>query len=70
MTLSADVIKLRYGRRSQKMKGDAEPEEVEPDAGMLPLLDPDEGDYVYMRRRGGRRRSFRLASRCQVSRVT
>lgn len=52
------------------MKGDADPEEVEPDAGMLPLLDPDEGDYVYMRRRRGRRRSFRLASRCQVSHVT
>lgn len=60
----------RYGRRSQKMKGDAEPEEVEPDAGMLPLLDPDEGDYVYMRRRRGRRRSFRLASRCQVVKVS
>ncbi|XP_039885686.1 LOW QUALITY PROTEIN: DBF4-type zinc finger-containing protein 2 [Simochromis diagramma] len=60
----------RYGRRSQKMRGDAEPEEVEPDAGMLPLLDPDEGDYVYMRRRRGRRRSFRLASRCQVVKVS
>ncbi|XP_034035831.1 DBF4-type zinc finger-containing protein 2 [Thalassophryne amazonica] len=64
----------RYGRRSQKLKGCGE-EEVEPDAGILPLLDDDdddddEADPVSIRRVGRRRRAFRVASRCQVVRVS
>lgn len=62
---SADVIGVRYGRRSQNKKGRAENQEVEPDGGALPLLDGDEDDSAYVRRRR-KRRAFRVASRCQV----
>lgn len=59
----------RYGRRSQK-KEHAVPEEVEPDAGVLPLMEQNEADSLYVRRRRSRRRGFRLASRCQVVKVS
>lgn len=39
--------------------------EEEPDTGVLPLMDRDNDDSVCVRKRR-RRRSFRLASRCQV----
>ncbi|XP_069577272.1 DBF4-type zinc finger-containing protein 2 isoform X2 [Brachyistius frenatus] len=56
----------RYGRRSQNKKG------VDPDTGALPLLDQDDNDSSHLkrRRRGGGRRGFRLASRCQVVKVS
>ena len=43
------------------MKRLCENQGVEP--AVLPLVDLDDGDSAYVRRR----RSFRLASRCQVS---
>lgn len=64
---SADVITVRYGRRSQSKKGRGENKEAEPDSGVLPLLDHDEDDSAYARRRRKKRRAFRVASRCQVS---
>ncbi|KAM8722305.1 DBF4-type zinc finger-containing protein 2 isoform 2-T2 [Acanthopagrus schlegelii] len=60
----------RYGRRSQNKKGRADNQEVEPDGGALPLLDGDEDDSAYVRRRRRRRRAFRVASRCQVVKVS
>ncbi|XP_073318864.1 DBF4-type zinc finger-containing protein 2 [Pagrus major] len=60
----------RYGRRSQNRKGRAENQEVEPDGGTLPLLDGDEDDSAYVRRRRRKRRAFRVASRCQVVKVS
>uniref|UniRef100_UPI0037E7315F DBF4-type zinc finger-containing protein 2 isoform X2 n=1 Tax=Semicossyphus pulcher TaxID=241346 RepID=UPI0037E7315F len=55
----------RYGRRSQK-KGCGENKRVVPDTDILPLLDHEE-DSANIRRR---RRGFRLASRCQVVKVS
>ncbi|KAF3688247.1 DBF4-type zinc finger-containing protein 2 [Channa argus] len=55
----------RYGRRSQNKKGCTDNKEVESDPGVLPLLDRDD-DSVYLRRMRG----FRLASRCQVVKVS
>ncbi|XP_067439807.1 DBF4-type zinc finger-containing protein 2 [Thunnus thynnus] len=57
----------RYGRRSQNRKGHGENNGAGSDTGVLPLLDQDEGDSVCVRRR---RRSFRVASRCQVVKVS
>ncbi|XP_033996462.1 DBF4-type zinc finger-containing protein 2 [Trematomus bernacchii] len=55
----------RYGRRrSQIQKGGGENLEAESDPGFLPLLDGDE--QVCVRRRRG----FRVASRCQVVKVS
>ncbi|XP_029282986.1 DBF4-type zinc finger-containing protein 2 isoform X2 [Cottoperca gobio] len=54
----------RYGRKSQIQKGLVKNKEVESDTGVLPLLDSDDDDSAYVRRR---RRGFRVASRCQVS---
>lgn len=51
----------RYGRRRHSRKT----QEAEPDAGVLPLVERDDNDSAGVRRR--KRRSFRLASRCQVS---
>lgn len=58
----------RFGRRSQKKKGHGETERVEPDEGILPLLDQEDKDSAYIRPR--KRRGFRLASRCQVVKVS
>ncbi|XP_041821823.1 DBF4-type zinc finger-containing protein 2 isoform X2 [Chelmon rostratus] len=60
----------RYGRRSQNKKGCGENEGVEPDSGVLPLLDCDEDDSAYKTRRRRKRRAFRVASRCQVVKVS
>ncbi|XP_010777874.1 DBF4-type zinc finger-containing protein 2 isoform X2 [Notothenia coriiceps] len=55
----------RYGRRrSQIQKGGGENLEAESDPGFQPLLDGDE--HVCVRRRRG----FRVASRCQVVKVS
>ncbi|KAM4559567.1 DBF4-type zinc finger-containing protein 2 [Odontesthes bonariensis] len=54
----------RYGRRSQSKKRLSENRGVEP--AVLPLVDMDDGDSAYVRRR----RSFRLAARCQVVKVS
>lgn len=60
----------RYGRRN-KNKGRGQSKEAEPDSGVLPLLEQHDSDSVYVRRRRwGRRRSCRLASRCQVVKVS
>ncbi|XP_029986448.1 DBF4-type zinc finger-containing protein 2 [Sphaeramia orbicularis] len=56
----------RYGRRSHK-KGRGGMEKAEPAAGVMPLLDQDEDDSAHVRRR---RRGFRVASRCQVVKVS
>ncbi|XP_071384189.1 DBF4-type zinc finger-containing protein 2 [Centroberyx affinis] len=62
----------RYGRRRQNEKGRGQNEEAEPEHDALPLLDHDEDDPAYSRsrRRRRRRRAFRLASRCQVVKVS
>ncbi|XP_041834694.1 DBF4-type zinc finger-containing protein 2 [Melanotaenia boesemani] len=54
----------RYGRRSQNKT------EAEPDSAVLPLVDHDGGDSLCVRKRSRRRWSFRLASRCQVVKVS
>ncbi|XP_075951142.1 DBF4-type zinc finger-containing protein 2 [Anarhichas minor] len=59
----------RYGRRSQN-KGGGENKEVEPAIGVLPLLDGDDDDSTYVRSRRRKRRAFRVASRCQVVKVS
>ncbi|KAK2857265.1 hypothetical protein Q5P01_006000 [Channa striata] len=59
----------RYGRRSQNKKRCTDNKNVELDPGVLPLLDRDD-DSVYLRRRRMRMRGFRLASRCQVVKVS
>ncbi|XP_051284038.1 DBF4-type zinc finger-containing protein 2 isoform X2 [Dicentrarchus labrax] len=56
----------RYGRRSQSKKGRGGKREVESDTGILPLLDCEEDAYIRRRRRRG----FRVASRCQVVKVS
>lgn len=56
----------RFGRRSQKKKRCGGSREAEP--GVLPLLDGDEDTSVSRRR--SRRRGFRVASRCQVVKVS
>ncbi|XP_058471683.1 DBF4-type zinc finger-containing protein 2 [Solea solea] len=53
----------RYGRRSQKKKGRGENS-----SALLPLLDCNES--VYSRKRRSRGRGFRVASRCQVVKVS
>ncbi|TDG96010.1 hypothetical protein EPR50_G00235190 [Perca flavescens] len=53
----------RYGRRRHNSK------EAEPDSGVLPLLDGDD-DEVSACFRKRRRRGFRVASRCQVVKVS
>nr|XP_020474788.1 DBF4-type zinc finger-containing protein 2 [Monopterus albus]XP_020474789.1 DBF4-type zinc finger-containing protein 2 [Monopterus albus] len=58
----------RYGRRSRNKKGFSENKEAQPHTGVLPLLDQAEHDSVYVRRR--KRRGFRMASRCQVVKVS
>ncbi|GLD68002.1 DBF4-type zinc finger-containing protein 2 isoform X1 [Lates japonicus] len=61
----------RYGRRRQNKKGRGENEEAEPDTGILPLLDHDDNDSACGRTRRRRKgRSFRVASRCQVVKVS
>uniref|UniRef100_UPI003AABBECA DBF4-type zinc finger-containing protein 2 n=1 Tax=Centroberyx gerrardi TaxID=166262 RepID=UPI003AABBECA len=60
----------RYGRRSQNEKGRGQNEEAEPEHDALPLLDHDEDDPGYIRRRRRKGRAFRLASRCQVVKVS
>ncbi|XP_026185233.1 DBF4-type zinc finger-containing protein 2 isoform X2 [Mastacembelus armatus] len=56
----------RYGRRSQNKKG-CDEKKAGSDTGVLPLLERDADDSVYVRRK---RRSFRVASRCQVVKVS
>uniref|UniRef100_A0A1A7Y239 DBF4-type domain-containing protein n=1 Tax=Iconisemion striatum TaxID=60296 RepID=A0A1A7Y239_9TELE len=58
----------RYGRRSQKKKELTETMEAEPDTGVLPLMEGDDDESVCVRKR--KRRSLRLASRCQVVKVS
>ncbi|XP_071335598.1 DBF4-type zinc finger-containing protein 2 isoform X2 [Trachinotus anak] len=58
----------RYGRRSQN-KECGDNKEAEPNTGVLPLLDHDDNDSVYGRRIW-KRQSFRVASRCQVVKVS
>ncbi|XP_053273252.1 DBF4-type zinc finger-containing protein 2 isoform X1 [Pleuronectes platessa] len=58
----------RYGRRSQNIKGSGQNKAAELDSGVLPLLDADDDDSTYGQK--GRRRGFRLASRCQVVKVS
>ncbi|XP_060922966.1 DBF4-type zinc finger-containing protein 2 isoform X3 [Limanda limanda] len=63
----------RYGRRSQNIKGSGQNRAAELDSGVLPLLDVDDDDSIrkimpYGQK--GRRRGFRLASRCQVVKVS
>ncbi|XP_034460218.1 DBF4-type zinc finger-containing protein 2 isoform X2 [Hippoglossus hippoglossus] len=58
----------RYGRRSQNIKGCGQNKAAESDSGVLPLLDADDNDPTYGQK--GRRRGFRLASRCQVVKVS
>ncbi|KAL7369923.1 hypothetical protein ABVT39_013381 [Epinephelus coioides] len=58
----------RYGRRSQNKKSCDESKEEEPDTDVLPLLDHDD-DSAYVRRKR-KRRAFRVASRCQVVKVS
>ncbi|XP_070712352.1 DBF4-type zinc finger-containing protein 2, partial [Pempheris klunzingeri] len=60
----------RYGRRSQNKRRRGDNGEAEPDNGALPLLDHDEDESAYMRRRRKKRRAFRVASRCQVVKVS
>ncbi|XP_018528442.1 DBF4-type zinc finger-containing protein 2 isoform X2 [Lates calcarifer] len=60
----------RYGRRRQNKKGCGENEEAEPDTSILPLLDHDDGDSARGRTRRRKGRSFRMASRCQVVKVS
>ncbi|XP_042369072.1 DBF4-type zinc finger-containing protein 2 [Plectropomus leopardus] len=61
----------RYGRRSQNKNRCAESKEVEPDTSVLPLLDCDDDNSSYVRRRRRKkRRAFRVASRCQVVKVS
>ncbi|KAK5607504.1 hypothetical protein CRENBAI_019178 [Crenichthys baileyi] len=55
----------RCGRRSRKKKT----QEKEQDTGVLALVDRDDDDSACVRMRK-RRRSFRLASRCQVVKVS
>uniref|UniRef100_A0A1A8FX17 DBF4-type domain-containing protein n=1 Tax=Nothobranchius korthausae TaxID=1143690 RepID=A0A1A8FX17_9TELE len=58
----------RYGRRSQKKKELTETVEAEPDTGVLSLMGGEDDESVCLRRR--KRRSLRLASRCQVVKVS
>ncbi|XP_029369908.1 DBF4-type zinc finger-containing protein 2 isoform X2 [Echeneis naucrates] len=58
----------RYGRRSQKKRGRGDNKEGDPNMGVLPLLDRDDDESVCGK--GRKRRSFRLASRCQVVKVS
>ncbi|XP_044043442.1 DBF4-type zinc finger-containing protein 2 isoform X2 [Siniperca chuatsi] len=60
----------RYGRTNQNKKGRDDKKGAEPDTGVLPLLDCDEHDSAYVRRRRRKRRAFRVASRCQVVKVS
>ncbi|XP_070786401.1 DBF4-type zinc finger-containing protein 2 [Enoplosus armatus] len=60
----------RFGRRSQNIMGRGKKKEAGSDTGMLPLLDRDEDDSAYVRRRRRKRRAFRVASRCQVVKVS
>ena len=65
---SDHIIAFRYGRRSQKNKGLDENREAEPNTDVPPLLNRDDVDSTYGRRRRRKKnRGFRLASRCQVS---
>ncbi|XP_032412122.1 DBF4-type zinc finger-containing protein 2 isoform X3 [Xiphophorus hellerii] len=57
----------RFGRRRRKKALQAQ--EAEPDTGVLPLVDQDDDDSACVRMRK-RRRSFRVASRCQVVKVS
>ncbi|KAM4602207.1 DBF4-type zinc finger-containing protein 2 isoform 2-T2 [Polymixia lowei] len=57
-------------RRSQNKKGQDHNDEAKSGVDVLPLLDHDEDDPACIRRRRGKRRSFRLASRCQVVKVS
>nr|XP_046238790.1 DBF4-type zinc finger-containing protein 2 isoform X2 [Scatophagus argus] len=59
----------RYGRRSRNKKMHGESKEVEPHTGVLSLLDCDEEDSLYIRKRR-KRQAFRVASRCQVVKVS
>ncbi|XP_038595525.1 DBF4-type zinc finger-containing protein 2-like [Micropterus salmoides] len=59
----------RYGRRSHSKKGRSDNKEAGTDPGVLPLLDRDEDDSAYIRRKR-KRRAFRVASRCQVVKVS
>lgn len=65
-SFSADVITTRFGRRSQN-KDHRENKQGKPDTGVLPLLGCDEDDIMYVRRTNRKRKTFRVASRCQVS---
>ncbi|XP_017296416.1 DBF4-type zinc finger-containing protein 2 isoform X2 [Kryptolebias marmoratus] len=59
----------RYGGRSQQKTGLIEnKEEEEPETDVLPSVDRNNEDFACGRRR--KRRSFRLASRCQVVKVS
>ncbi|KAM6958002.1 uncharacterized protein LKV04_022140 [Tautogolabrus adspersus] len=58
----------RYGRGRLKKKGCVKAKEAVPNNDVLPLLDHEEGDSADNRR--SRRRSFRVASRCQVVKVS
>ncbi|XP_051797918.1 LOW QUALITY PROTEIN: DBF4-type zinc finger-containing protein 2 [Acanthochromis polyacanthus] len=59
----------RYGRRDKK-KGRGQYKETEQHSGVLPLLEQDSESVYVRRRRRGRRWSCRLASRCQVVKVS
>ncbi|XP_059184183.1 DBF4-type zinc finger-containing protein 2 [Centropristis striata] len=58
----------RYGRRSQNKKGGSENEKVESDTNALLLMDDDDSSCIRRRKRG--KRAFRVASRCQVVKVS
>lgn len=60
----------RYGRRGKNKTERGKNKEAESDTGILPLLDCDEDDSAFVRRRRRKRRAFRVASRCQVVKVS
>ncbi|KAF7651550.1 hypothetical protein LDENG_00109320 [Lucifuga dentata] len=59
----------RFGRRSQGKMGRDQKEGKMPGAGVLPLLVHDEDEHVYVSKRR-KRQGFRMASRCQVVKVS
>ncbi|XP_068165064.1 DBF4-type zinc finger-containing protein 2 isoform X2 [Antennarius striatus] len=60
----------RYGRRSRSKKRCGQDEGAEPDTGILPLLDCNDEDSRTFKRRRRKGRGLRVASRCQVVKVS
>ncbi|XP_056157514.1 DBF4-type zinc finger-containing protein 2 [Lampris incognitus] len=60
----------RYGRRSHNRKGHDTKEEARSEPDVLPLLEHDEEVTPRVKTKPGKRRVFRLASRCQVVKVS